>query len=150
MWDSSSFAASEAVRNAPLRGRDALKCAPNNGSTEVRYFLSVRTGSVRRADGIGEAGFAEEASGFFGRSGIDVEAGAPFEAGDFCELGNDFDVPVIVVVDFLADGRSVNHEIVSGTVEHDVEAHERVFHHAREAGIDGTLVVFVGRAVDFR
>src|SRR5271163_3291782 len=37
---------------------------------------------------------ADEARGFLGRGGTDIESRAPLEAGDFGELGNDFDVPV--------------------------------------------------------
>ena len=55
-----------------------------------------------------------------------------------------------MVVDFLTYRRSVYHKIISRAIEHNVEPHERVFQHAGEAGVNGALVVFVGRAVDFR
>src|SRR5579859_8045771 len=95
-----------------------------------------------------KAGFAEEASGLFGRSGIDVEAGAPLEAGNLGKFGDDLEMPVVVIVNFFADGRSVNHEVVRGAVEDDIETHQRVFQHAREAGVDGALIVFVRGAVN--
>src|SRR5580704_4560429 len=118
----------------------------------------ARAGYALRADSAlffcwrqwrGDFGFAQEPRGFFGRRGVDVKAGAPFEAGDFGELGNDFDVPVVVVVDLFADGRSVDHEVVRGAVEDGVEAYEGVLQHAREAGVHGALIVFVRGGVDF-
>ena len=45
-----------------------------------------------------DAGLAQELCCFFGRRGIDVEAGAPFEACRLGQLGHEFDVPVVVLV----------------------------------------------------
>src|SRR5690349_5935487 len=89
----------------------------------------------------GKARFAKKARGFFRRRGIDVETSAPLEPGNLRQLRNYFNVPVVVVVDFLTYRRSVNHKIISGAVKHEVETHKRVFQHAREAGVNGALVV---------
>src|SRR5579863_7110684 len=78
--------------------------------------------------------FTQKSCRLFRRSRVDVEPRTPLESRDFGQLGNDLDVPVIVVVDLFADRRRVNHKIVRGAVEHDVQAHQRVFQHAREAG----------------
>src|SRR5579864_2647862 len=60
--------------------------------------------------------FAQESCGFLGRRRINVKTGAPFKTGHFRQLGNNFDVPVIVIVNLFTDGRGVNHEIVRGTI----------------------------------
>src|ERR1700751_1485784 len=60
----------------------------------------------------GDFGFAQESSGFLGWRWVDVKAGAPFETSNFGQFGYDLDVPVVVIVDFLADGRRVDHEVV--------------------------------------
>ena len=100
-------------------------------------------GRHRRSD----FGFAQEAGGFFGRGRVDIKAGTPLKAGNFRELRNDFDVPVVMIVDLFADRRSVDHEVIRRAVEDGVEPHQGVLQHAREARVHGALIVFVGRAV---
>jgi hypothetical protein len=55
-------------------------------------------------DGLFQLRLAQESRGLFGRRWIDVETGAPLETRDLGQLGNNFDVPVVVIVDFFADG----------------------------------------------
>src|SRR3974390_3207315 len=50
-----------------------------------------------------ELRFGDKARVFFGRLRTDVESRAPLESRHFGELGNNFDVPVVVVVVFLTD-----------------------------------------------
>src|SRR5713101_4034880 len=94
--------------------------------------------------------FAQKARGFFRRRWIDVEARAPLEAGDLRELGNNLNVPVIVVVGLFTDRRGMDHQIISGTVQNRVETQQRILHHPRQRRIDGALIVLEGRAVDLR
>ena len=71
---------------------------------KTRHFRSAKLLLICRNERGDDFGFTQETGSFFGRRGIDVEAGAPFEARDFGELRNNLEVPVIVVVNFLADG----------------------------------------------
>ena len=54
--------------------------------------------------GFNQAGFVEEAGGFLGGSRIDVEAGAPLEAGHLRQLGHHLEVPVVVVLGVRMEG----------------------------------------------
>src|SRR3972149_11482474 len=76
----------------------------------------VRGGGLTRGD------FAQGARRLFGRSGGDVEAGAPLEPGHLGELGHELDVPVEVKLSVLAHGGGVEDEVVGGAVEHAVPA----------------------------
>ena len=48
--------------------------------------------------------FANEARGFFGRRGANIETRAPLEARDLGEFRDDFDMPVVMLAGFLSDG----------------------------------------------
>src|SRR5262249_31835636 len=59
------------------------------------------------------ARFAQEPRRFLRWRGVDVKAGTPLETSDLRQFRDDFDMPVIVVIDLFPDWRRVNHEIVS-------------------------------------
>src|ERR1700680_1974893 len=94
--------------------------------SETGLCLSVLARSL--ADLTGRHGHdlrsADEARGSPGRRGADIKPRAPLEARHFGELGNDLDMPVVMLAGFLSDGRGVDHQVVSRPVEHDVEARE--------------------------
>src|SRR6202142_273009 len=119
----------------PKRGR---RCWSN-----ISRLISIR-GDYRHGSSFR---FAEEGGGFFGGSGIDVEAGAPFEAGDPGELRHHFDVPMVMVVDFLTDGRGVDNEIVRGETESRIEARQEITQPLGEVAVVGRGHVFECRAV---
>src|ERR1700680_4576487 len=47
--------------------------------------------------------FPQKSRRFFRRCGVDVEPGAPLESRYLCQLRNDLDMPVIMIVDFFSD-----------------------------------------------
>src|ERR1700739_1346945 len=89
--------------------------------------LSARGCATGRRSLAGSDGWdlcvADEAGGFLGRSGANIESCAPLEARHPGELWDDFNMPVVVLVDFFADGRRVDHEVVGWPVQHHIEAH---------------------------
>src|SRR6266849_36054 len=56
--------------------------------------------------GLWQSGFAQESGRLFRRRRVDVETRSPLESRYFGQLGNNFHVPVIVVVDLFPDRRS--------------------------------------------
>src|SRR5579864_2886981 len=94
--------------------------------------------------------FADEARGFLGRRGADIKSRAPLEARHFGELGNDLDMPVIMLVRFLANRRSVNHQVVSRPVENHIEARKVVLEHLGKPRIDQALMILERRSVLLR
>src|SRR6202008_756273 len=89
--------------------------------------LSARAWATSRRSLAGSDGcdlrVADEARGFLGRSGANIESCAPLEPRYRGELGDDFNMPVVVLVDFFADGRRGDHEGVGWPVQHHIEAH---------------------------
>src|ERR1039458_8119300 len=51
---------------------------------------------------------------------------APLESRHFGELGNQLDVPVIVLIQFFANRRRVNHQVIRGIIEHRFKAHQNI------------------------
>src|SRR5450755_2372825 len=49
-----------------------------------------------------DRGFAEEPGGLLGGRRADIEAGAPLESRHLGELGNNLEMPVVVIVIFIA------------------------------------------------
>ena len=90
---------------------------PGTGQPLRAHASLFFCGRQRRSD----FGFTQKAGGFFGRRRVDIKAGAPFKARDFCKFGNDLEVPVVMIVNFFADGRSVDHVVVGRKREHIVE-----------------------------
>ena len=64
---------------------------------------------------------AQEAGGFLGRRGIDVEAGAPLESRDLAEFRHHLDVPVVMVIDLFSERRSVDDKIIRRTGKGEIE-----------------------------
>ena len=85
----------------------------------------VRHGGLARDYDPHVRSFAQEPRGFLGRRGIDVEAGSPLESRHFGELGHHLDVPVVMIVDFFADGRRVDDEVVGGKCERRVQPRKK-------------------------
>src|ERR1700676_4864940 len=80
-------------------------------------------------DGFFDLGFPQESRSLFRRRRVDVKACAPLKARHLGQFGNDFDVPMVMIVDLFPDRRSVDHEVVSRAVQHRVHAHQGVFQH---------------------
>src|SRR5579885_3386648 len=124
-WDSNPRM--EVLQTSPL---GQLGTAPNAG----QYIQNGRAMSVARRGcelgwsitdlrcrGRGNLCFAEETRRFFRRSWADVKSRSPFEPCHFGQLGNDFKMPMIMIVDLLADGRGVQHEIVCWMIKHAIK-----------------------------
>src|SRR5579864_1400747 len=87
----------------------------------------IRLQSLTHASryGLFDSRFAQEFCGFFWRSRVDVEAGAPLESRCLGQLGHEFDVPMVMIVCGILHGRSVDHKVVWRIVEDAVSAHEK-------------------------
>src|SRR5579864_6137074 len=84
----------------------------------------------------GDLRFSKKARRFLGRRGTDVKTRSPFESRHFGQLRHDLEVPMIMVVDFLTDRRSVQHEIVCGMIEHRIQPRQGVFEHSCQARVE--------------
>src|SRR6266700_4567622 len=80
----------------------------------------------------GDLRLPKKTCGLFGRRWTDVKTRSPLKSRHFGQLGYDLEVPMIVVIDFLAHRRGVQHEIVRGTIEHGVYTRQSVLEPARE------------------
>src|SRR6516162_772390 len=116
-----------------VAGRVPTETYPPTSGEMLAHFLISRgkTGQVlakKRSLScrLFDLGLAQKPGGLFRRRRVDVEPGSPLEACNLSQLRNDFDVPVIMIVDLFPDGRSVNHEIERRSVEHGVHAHKGV------------------------
>src|SRR6266571_2726797 len=68
----------------------------------------------------------QERRGFLRRNGVDIEAGAPLEAGDLRELGHDLDVPVVELAGPLVQRRGVQDEVERRRAQSPVQPAQRV------------------------
>src|SRR5882762_11446616 len=67
--------------------------------------------------------FTNEPRGFFRRRWTDIETRAPLESGHLGQLRDNFDVPMVVLVNFFSDWRRVNHQVVRRPVEYRIQPH---------------------------
>src|SRR5258708_33641427 len=98
---------------------------PGQSKTENILFLHCWRGSRNLR-------FSQEPRRFLPWRGIDVETRPPFVSRYLRQLRDDFNMPVIVIIDLFPDRRSVDHEVVSTQCQHNVEPHQRVFQPSRQ------------------
>src|SRR3989442_498759 len=63
----------------------------------------------------------QERRGFLRRNWVDIEPGAPLEAGDLRELGHDLNVPVVELAGPLVQRRGVQNEVERGRAQGPVQ-----------------------------
>src|SRR2546422_2692371 len=69
---------------------------------------------------------SQERRSFLRRNGVDIEPGAPLEAGDLRELGHDLDVPVVKLAGSLVQRRGVQDEVERRRAQSPVQPAQRV------------------------
>ena len=75
---------------------------------------------------------AQKASGFLWGYGVDERAAAPFKAGDLDQLGQNLDVPMIMVGFVISQGIRMDIVIEWRIVERPVETVERLSETTRQ------------------
>src|SRR6185437_6294789 len=77
---------------------------------------------IHRSSGSGlDVGFAKKSRRFLRWSGTDIKSSSPLKPGDLRQLGDNLDMPVIMIVNFFAYRGCMQHEIVCGMVERGVK-----------------------------
>src|SRR2546422_570446 len=80
----------------------------------------------------------QERRSFLRRNGVDIEAGAPLEAGDLSELGHDLDVPVVELAGPLVQRRGVQDEVERRRAQSPVQPAQRVREEPRKRSEEHT------------
>ena len=97
------------------------------------FLQGIEFGSTRRrGDRLFHTGFPQELGCFLGRSRIDIETGAPFEAGGFRQFRHELHVPVVVVIGRILHGRAVNHQVVRRVIQYAVRLGQQCLHRFRQ------------------